>query len=269
MTQVAAHHTPSDPATVAGAFVWAYKKLFGMPPISRGSWLIPLAQSAVETAHWTEMLNFNTGYVTGGATWFYSPKVTVPLQFTSYPSLGAGAMGQLHWLANHKAMSQADANNLPGFIAAIQAAGYAGNANYSAYQADMQAYMNEYASLQPSAYWEFTPGVIAAIALGIVGVSAAAAYLVSPDLFARPLREWAFENPQLEKQDSSRVQSLLFPKSDWTKEQARTWLREHGYKSRKVDETEKYYRFRQEDPDHFSVLRTKKFGNHIKAVIGR
>lgn len=43
------------------------------------------------------------------------------------------------------------------------------------------------------------------------------------------------------------VQSVLLKKPITLKE-ARRILAKHGYKSRKVDETEHFYRFRQEDP---------------------
>jgi hypothetical protein len=114
--------------------------------------------------------------------------------------------------------------------------------------------------------WTLTPKVTAAIAIGIIGTAAAIAYLLHPDMLAM-----AHENPsnELVERTSMRVQSLIFPRDKWTKPQARAWLKTHGYKSKKVDETEHTYRFRQEDPDDFSVLRTKSFGENIKAVVGR
>lgn len=116
----------------------------------------------------------------------------------------------------------------------------------------------------------FTPKVVAAIALGIVGTAAAAAYLIAPEIFGLPALG-AHENPstELAERPSMRVQSLIFPRDKWTKPEARAWLKSHGYKSRSVDETSQSYRFRQEDPDQFDVLRTKSFGDNIKAVVGR
>lgn len=115
-----------------------------------------------------------------------------------------------------------------------------------------------------------TPAMTAAIAFGIVGTAAAAAYLLAPEIFGIPALG-ARENPanDLAERERMRVQSLLFPRDRWTKPEARGWLKEHGYKSRKVDETDRYYRFRQVDPDQFTVLRTKDFGEHIKAIVGR
>lgn len=116
--------------------------------------------------------------------------------------------------------------------------------------------------------WQLTPAMTAAVALGIVGSAAAIAYLLTPELFGG-LPSLARENPSETLEEAMRVQSLLFPRDKWTKPEARDWLKEHGYKSRKVDETDRYYRFRQEDPAQFSVLRTKRFGEDIKAVVGR
>jgi hypothetical protein len=118
---------------------------------------------------------------------------------------------------------------------------------------------------------EFTPKVTAAVALGIVGTAAAVAYLLTPEIFGLPGFADAHENPTEadEEHPSMRVQSLIFPRDKWTKAEARAWLKAHGYKSRSVDETSQSWRFRQEDPDQFDVLRTKSFGDNIKAVVGR
>jgi hypothetical protein len=131
---------------------------------------------------------------------------------------------------------------------------------------DYKQYMVSYASTI-----RFTPAVTTAIAFGILGTAAVAAYLLEPEVFGLPGFAGARENPsrELAERPSMRVQSLLFPRDRWTKPKARAWLKEHGYKSRKVDETDRYYRFRQEDPDQFTVLRTKDFGENIKAIVGR
>jgi hypothetical protein len=115
-----------------------------------------------------------------------------------------------------------------------------------------------------------TPKVTAAIAIGIVGTAAVAAFLLTPELFRAPARALAFENPaESEKRSSVRVQSLMFPRDKWTKEEARAWLKEHGYKSKRVDETDTYWHFRQESPDNFEIIRSKPFGEAIMARVGR
>lgn len=49
--------------------------------------------------------------------------------------------------------------------------------------------------------------------------------------------------------DKTHVQSVRFDKSRFTKEQARAWLKAHGFRSGALDETENEYRFRQVDPN--------------------
>lgn len=66
------------------------------------------------------------------------------------------------------------------------------------------------------------------------------------------------------------VQSLIFSKDYFTKRQAQAWVREHGYKQPKIDETERSYRFRQLSPKDFKKhsFRTITFGDGVKAIIG-
>ena len=45
------------------------------------------------------------------------------------------------------------------------------------------------------------------------------------------------------------VQSVLLSRDEFTQEQARDWIKKHGYKAQKVDVTQDYYRYRQVDPD--------------------
>lgn len=67
---------------------------------------------------------------------------------------------------------------------------------------------------------------------------------------------------------ASSVQSVLIPRSKFSLEQARAWIKDHGYHQTKVDVTDAYYRFRQADPGSFSQLRTKEIGRGIKLIIG-
>lgn len=65
----------------------------------------------------------------------------------------------------------------------------------------------------------------------------------------------------------ARVQSLLFPKWDFTPERAKEWARSHGYKYGNVDTTAGYHRIRQFDPDG-AECRTIRFGDSgIQAVV--
>jgi hypothetical protein len=108
------------------------------------------------------------------------------------------------------------------------------------------------------------------IAAGIVTFSGAAAWLLT-----RPAERTAVLhrvglarlNPVSK---SMQVQSLLFPREDFTTSQARAWARKHGYRAGKVDVTDQYVRLRQASPETFRLMRTVPFGESgIKAVVGR
>lgn len=49
------------------------------------------------------------------------------------------------------------------------------------------------------------------------------------------------------------VQSVVFDKDYWDLEEAREWLKEHGYKAGEPDETKNTYRFRQFEPKYGST----------------
>jgi hypothetical protein len=64
------------------------------------------------------------------------------------------------------------------------------------------------------------------------------------------------------------VQSLIFmPKDAWTKDEVRTWLKEHDYKT-EIEETDSSYRARQEDPDKYDRIRTIPFKGAKKGMGG-
>lgn len=68
---------------------------------------------------------------------------------------------------------------------------------------------------------------------------------------------------------ASRPQSLLFPVDSFTIREAKQWLEKHGFKVTSPDTTDRYHRFRQEEPDRFAKLRTIPFGDEgIKAIVG-
>ena len=68
--------------------------------------------------------------------------------------------------------------------------------------------------------------------------------------------------------ENSKVQSIIFKKSEYSLEEAKDWLKKNGYKYSKVDEKESTYRFRQIDPDKFNNFRTKKTSSGISFVLG-
>jgi len=68
---------------------------------------------------------------------------------------------------------------------------------------------------------------------------------------------------------ASQVQSVLIPRSRYSMEEAREWLREHSFSaSGKVDVTSQYYRFRQSAPGEFKRIRTKEVAGGVELLIG-
>lgn len=70
---------------------------------------------------------------------------------------------------------------------------------------------------------------------------------------------------------TTKVQSLILSKSTFTKAEAKTWAKDHGFKYGKVDSTPRTWRLRQESPREYckSTFRTKSFRKGVKAVIGK
>jgi len=56
---------------------------------------------------------------------------------------------------------------------------------------------------------------------------------------------------RLKGETSTTVQTVIFDKKVFTKEQTVAWLKKNKLKSAKVDETENSFRFRQRDPGDF------------------
>jgi len=72
-------------------------------------------------------------------------------------------------------------------------------------------------------------------------------------------------------QEKTTIQTLIFSKDKFTKQQAKKWAKNHGFKSSNVDETSKSFRLRQKEPTEFKPdsFRTISLADGIKAVIGR
>lgn len=73
--------------------------------------------------------------------------------------------------------------------------------------------------------------------------------------------------------ESTEVQTIIFSKSKFSKQEARNWLKEHDFESSSIDETSESFRARQESPGSF---KTKSFRiitldepQNIRAVVGR
>ena len=66
------------------------------------------------------------------------------------------------------------------------------------------------------------------------------------------------------------IQSILCSKKYFkTEEAAKKWVLDHGFRVDKVDETDDYFRYRQEDPARFSEFRTIDLGPNVKGVYGK
>ena len=68
--------------------------------------------------------------------------------------------------------------------------------------------------------------------------------------------------------ETSEVQSIVFNKSLFSKNEAIVWLKTHEYKYGGVDEKENSWRFRQEDPEKYKRIISKKIDRGIVLVIG-
>lgn len=162
--QVESVLTPSSAPVVAGAIVAAYKAAMGRDPPARSSWLIPLAQSAVETAHWHAMWNWNPGNYTHGPKdsydWFFIGHNALgeasTLQFRSYGSLGEGCRDLVGWLKSHGTIASADAGDVPGYVQSLQRGWYVGSdpAVYPKYQKAIASIVEQYKAIDPVPYTE-------------------------------------------------------------------------------------------------------------------
>jgi hypothetical protein len=67
------------------------------------------------------------------------------------------------------------------------------------------------------------------------------------------------------------LQSLLFPKSEYTAKQAQAWAKKHDFHYGKVHTTDDFHRLRQKDPVKFikGSFRTVKFDGSIRAIMGQ
>lgn len=131
--QVAATLTPSTKEHIAAAIIAAYRDLKGRDPLTKNSWLWPLALSANETADWKSMRNWNVGNVTAAhpdsVTWFYNPFVTsTALKFLSFDGPRAGALSMLKTLDHNGGLIAAETGDQVGWQNALNA--YLGGDTY-------------------------------------------------------------------------------------------------------------------------------------------
>jgi len=206
MGQVDAVKTPYVAPVVAGAFVYAYTRVVGAPPPAQSSYLMPMAQSAVETGYWKSMFNNNAGNMTATSPntqdWMF--EYAGSHRFRSYSTLGAGAVDMVTWLFKHGALAFADANDLTGYVGALQRACYVGcppEGDMNAYAAGISSAMHKYSGIVPVTYSEgifagMSTGSAIAIGAVVLAVGAGAAYALHEGFFDRfERRLGARENP--------------------------------------------------------------------------
>jgi len=73
------------------------------------------------------------------------------------------------------------------------------------------------------------------------------------------------------KSKSLTVQSIIFPKSDFNKRHAESWLEENGFRNRKVDEKKNTLRYRQVSPDKMDrhTYVAKKLANGVSLILAK
>ena len=64
------------------------------------------------------------------------------------------------------------------------------------------------------------------------------------------------------------VQTIVLPKSGFTKQQARAWAKKHGFTIDFVDVKLNTYRIRQRSPKRFKRFASKKLPNGVVLVTG-
>ena len=191
MGQVANTKTPLTYGQALGALLAA-----GCP---RSAVLMVAAQSAVETAAWKSMVQWNMGNVTpsaaqlaAGISWMTQG---VPnMKYIAYPDAVSGAKGMLGWIQSHGLLPYAEAGDLAGYAAKLQAGCYLGCVGnidpsngkpitqqaYASYEAGISSWMSKLSGVapvvppMPNGFWQ--KALIAAASLTVAGAVAVVVY---------------------------------------------------------------------------------------------
>ena len=127
-------------------------------------------------------------------------------------------------------------------------------------------------SMSPATPINWTPWILGAIAAVTVGVGGFFLYrYLSEGGSVAGFKLRSRKNPVRGLKSSTKVQTIIFKKSDFTAASAKKWAREHGFKAGKVDETSESFRLRQRDPGQFQKdsFRTISFRRGVSAVVAR
>src|SRR5271165_4290541 len=155
--EVATVSTPASASDVLGALIGA--------GLSKNAAVMVAAQSALETGGWQQMWNWNLGNVTTNDDYYTIG--SNPLHFRPSDSLSAGAVDFVGYLSGRGLIPYADAGDLSGYVGRLQAIGYAGNADYGAYQTGMQTWIDKLGGVTPTYAFPWkTLGIVAGILLG-------------------------------------------------------------------------------------------------------
>lgn len=86
------------------------------------------------------------------------------------------------------------------------------------------------------------------------------------------MTDWLSPNPFKSCSRGLEVQTLLFPRPEYTVSSAKAWAKKHDMRYGDIDSTVNYHRLRQREPGDFTAdsFRTIDFENAdgIKAVVG-
>lgn len=182
--QVATVNTPLTYAQALGALQAV------MPNATWAGVVMAAAQSAVETAHWTSMHNYNFGNVTpttaqvnAGTPWM--DQGISGMKYISYPDPISGAQGMVGWLQGHGLLTAANNGDLASYMVGLENGSYLGTigltdptghtvsqTDYDNYQAGIQTWMNNLQNVTPVA--PPMPGSGLLSGLGSFGKGAAA-----------------------------------------------------------------------------------------------
>ena len=68
----------------------------------------------------------------------------------------------------------------------------------------------------------------------------------------------------------TQVQTLILSQQFFNQREAASWIRRHGFRLNKIDESKNFWRFRQQEPDEFEKdsFRTIRLRPGVEAVIG-
>jgi len=76
---------------------------------------------------------------------------------------------------------------------------------------------------------------------------------------------------QVQNREPTHVQTLIFAKKQFpTRDSAKKWAKDHGYKTDTIRETSTSWRIRQRPPEDFvqTSFRIQRFTTGVQAVIG-